>query len=38
VDAVKILVGFYLAIAAALLPSRAMADDKETFMQDVCRK
>jgi hypothetical protein len=34
-DAVKILVGFHLATAFALLPSRAMADDKETFMQDV---
>ena len=34
-DAVKTVAGLYLASAGVLLPSRAMADDKETFMQDV---
>jgi predicted trehalose synthase len=35
VDAVKIVVGLYLASAGALLSSPALADDKETLVQDV---
>jgi hypothetical protein len=35
VDAVKIVVGLYLASAGALLSSPALADDKEALLQDV---
>ncbi len=35
VDAVKIVVGLYLASAGAFLSSPALADDKETLLQDV---
>ena len=35
VDAVKIVVGLYLASAGALLSSPALADDKATLVQDV---
>jgi hypothetical protein len=34
-DAVKFLVGLYLASAGVLLSSPALADDKETLVQDV---
>lgn len=34
-DAVKIVVGLYLASAGALLSSSALADDKQTLVQDV---